>query len=205
MTSKVVSLSSACAVVDSFGQRQSGKLHEDLEARGGAPRRIPRSRRRTSQHRRFPREDLQHQAASLRAGLPSSGGVRSALGTTEDPSMSFRGMGRSVNAKKRQEAGAMTASRWSATQPAHSAHREERADGTRFDESSAGYPSTSCSPAELASVSPTDAILLNINQVLQRKIAARPTVSKLVSHARGQVHSMLYTWNLPGSTSGITL
>jgi hypothetical protein len=101
--------------------------------------------------------------------------------------MSFSGMGRSANARSEQEAGAMTASRWSATHPAHSAHREEQAYGTRFDESSVGYPSTSCSPAELASVSPTAAILLNRSQAVQRKIAARPTVSKLVSHARGQV------------------
>jgi len=100
--------------------------------------------------------------------------------------MSYQGMGRSAKARSAQEAGAMTASRWSATHPAHSARREVQADDTRFDESSAGYPSTSCSPAELASVSPTVAILLNLNQAVQRKIAAQPTVSKLVSHARGQ-------------------
>ncbi len=69
----------------------------------------------------------------------------------------------------------MTASRWSATRPAHSARPEVQADATRCDESSAGYPSTSCSPAELTSVSPTDAILLNLNQAVQRKIAAQPT------------------------------
>jgi hypothetical protein len=97
--------------------------------------------------------------------------------------MSFSGIGRSANARTEQETGAMTASRWSATHPAH---REEQAYGTRFDESSAGYPSTSCSPAELASVSPTDGILLNRSQAVQQKIAVRPTVSKLVSHARGQ-------------------
>ena len=85
----------------------------------------------------------------------------------------------------------MTASRWLATSPAHSVRREERSDDTRIDESSVGYPSTSCSPAELASVYPTDAILLNLNQAVQRKIAAQPTVSKLLSQVGGQVHSGL--------------
>lgn len=109
--------------------------------------------------------------------------------------MSFPGIGRSANARPAQEAGAMTVSRWSAARPAHSARREEQAEATRFDESSAGYPSTSCSPAELASVSPTEAILLNLNQAVQRKIAAQPTVSKLVSHARGQAHT---AWDCHG-------
>jgi hypothetical protein len=40
-------------------------------------------------------------------------------------------------------------------------------DDSRLDESSSGDPSASCSPAELASVSPTTAILLNLNLAVQ--------------------------------------
>jgi hypothetical protein len=105
--------------------------------------------------------------------------------------MSFRGKRRSVNTRPVRKAGVVTASRWSATHPAQSVGREVRSDDSRLDESSAGCPSTSCSPAELASVSPAVAILLNLNQAVQRKITAQPTVSKLVSHARGQAHMLL--------------
>jgi hypothetical protein len=105
--------------------------------------------------------------------------------------MSFRGKRRSVNTRPGRKAGVMTASRWSATHPAHSVRREVRSDDSRLDESSAGCPSTSCSPAELASVSPAVAILLNLKQAVQRKIAARPPVSRLVSHARGQAQTVM--------------
>ncbi len=75
-----------------------------------------------------------------------------------------------------------------ATQPGPSARCAEQPYATRIDASSAGHPFTSCPPAEFASVSPTHAILLNLDQAVQRKIAALPTVSKLVSHTWGQGH-----------------
>jgi len=100
--------------------------------------------------------------------------------------MSFGGKRRSVKTRPVRKAGVMTASRWSAINPAHSVRREVRSDDSRFDESSAGCPSTSCSPAELAFVSPAFAILLNLKQAVQRKTTVRPAASRLVSHARGQ-------------------
>ena len=62
-----------------------------------------------------------------------------------------------------QKAGVLEASRYShpVAQLIRSAGRS-RHDESRLDESSSGDPSASCSPAELASVSPTIAILLNL-------------------------------------------
>lgn len=61
-----------------------------------------------------------------------------------------------------QKAGVLDASRYShpVALPIRFARRS-RYDESRLDESSSGDPSASCSPAELASVSPTIAILLN--------------------------------------------
>lgn len=115
--------------------------------------------------------------------------------------MSFRGKRRSVNTRPVRKAGVMTASRWSATNPAHSVRREVRSDDSRLDESSAGCPSTSCSPAELASVSPAVAILLNLKQAVQRKTAVRPAASRLVSHARGQAQRALDRLGQPGAVT----
>jgi hypothetical protein len=80
--------------------------------------------------------------------------------------MSFPGMGRSIN-PMHSKAEILTASRCPAIHSASSIRREERTEQARFDESSAGYPSASCSPAELASVSPDKAILLNQNPAVQ--------------------------------------
>jgi len=83
--------------------------------------------------------------------------------------MSFLGIGRSDHPRcVVRRAGSEAASRWSAPSPAPSVHREERTERSRLDESSTGYPSTSCSPAELASVSPATAILLKLNLTVQR-------------------------------------
>jgi len=60
------------------------------------------------------------------------------------------------------KAGVLDASRYNRpdAQPIRYAGRS-RHDKSRLDESSSRDPSASCSPAELASVSPTNAILLN--------------------------------------------
>jgi hypothetical protein len=56
--------------------------------------------------------------------------------------------------------GRTAASRQSAPGPAIGTHREEHVLAHRLDESPAGYSSAGCAPAEPASASPTEAILL---------------------------------------------
>jgi transposase InsO family protein len=118
--------------------------------------------------RTFLERTYNQEAAAFGIGLPAPGGVRWPRAKRQGSGMSFPGIGRSANPRgTARRTGSMTASRWSAPSPAQSVHREVRTERSRLDESSTGYPSTSCAPAELASVSPAIAIRLNLNLTVQ--------------------------------------